>query len=56
MAEVEKYDAPVGTIAVKATMLCGGCKFKKKKCEEMPDLNCVPSMRKDKQLVIFKQG
>lgn len=54
MKTLNQNDAPLGYKAVKATMLCGACKFKKKDCENLPELNCVPSMRKDKQLVIFK--
>lgn len=50
---LDKNDAPDGYVAKKATMLCGGCKFIKKRCLEMPELNCTPGLRKDKQLVIF---
>ena len=52
---VDADDAPPGCTAVKATCLCGGCKFKKKDCDNISELNCVPSLRKDKQLVIFKK-
>jgi len=51
--EVDEKDAPEGYKAVKAKYLCGKCKFQKKNCEDMPELNCTPDLRKDKQLVIF---
>jgi hypothetical protein len=38
--------------AVDATMLCGGCAFWKRGCRN-EEVNCCPSDRKDKRLVIF---
>ena len=55
MNKLNPHDAPEGYIAVKATMLCGGCKFKKKDCGSLPELNCCPSDRNDNQIVIFKK-
>ena len=53
---VDKNDAPEGFYAVKATMLCGGCKLSKKdKCLSIPDANCCRSQRVDGELVIFKR-
>jgi hypothetical protein len=53
--KVNEKDAPEGCIAVKATMLCGGCCMKKKMCLFEPTFNCCPSEREDGQIVIFKK-
>lgn len=50
---LNELDAPTGYKAVKATVLCGKCKFMKKDCVNMPWLNCCPGDREDGQLVIF---
>lgn len=52
---VDETDAPEGYIAVKATMLCGGCKLHKKdRCLTMENVRCCRSERKDGEVVIFK--
>jgi hypothetical protein len=53
------HDAPPGFQAVLAKHLCGGCAFHKwcrRSAEDPPNvvLNCVPSLRRDGQLVVFK--
>ena len=53
MIPIDKYDAPIGYIAVQDLSGCSGCAFQDRRDIDCSGFNCISSRRKDSNVVVF---